>query len=765
MTSLARRAIAASVAVVSILAVLAAWLLISSSASAVTYYVDGTLGSDANACTAPAALACKTIQGAVNKAAPSDIIEVAPGSYNENVTIPSTLPGLTLNGAQAGISVGARIAEGPLESTIDGTGGNTVVTVQASDVTIDGFSATNPTVATFAVFGIDVQSGGTNAIIQNNFFDNIATADTGPNGTAQGVYIDQGPDNVQVLANQFSNISSNRSAKGVLIGDSAAANSSDDVLVQGNIFMTITSTTRGAYAVQMNNAVGASNLFVQNNTVNGLNGGGWVHAVGIEDDAPGVQVNGNTFMGLVSPVVGGIPTATAVWFEGPDTSFPAGNVNSNNFNYTAAANAFGIAVDPALSAAGSVDGTCNWWGDLGGPGPVASGTGALVSPNVTYSPWLILPAPAGICTGGTTPTPTPLPGTGTPSPTPTPPPGLDHFKCYPVLGAGLQGDSVTLNDQFDSVSATVLPAADLCNPVQKTFNSNITPITNPDSHLMLYPIVAPAEPTRVVTIQNQFGTFNITTTDAVFLAVPTQKSPHGPPSGLSHFKCYQAAGAPLGEGTIVDLLDQFHLEPQIPLFAPEFFCNPVEKIHNSQTFPIIDPVDHLTCYRTLAMPFTTMVSTNNQFGPQNLTVTPADHLCVPSLKLAVNSMTPSPSPTLSPSPTPTVEPATQTPAPTTPVATTAPPTNSPTPTPAATTAAPTASPTPTGTPVGTPTATPAPTTPHGTGAVGGFVDVATGGDSSSGGMSTLAVFAIGIALLLAVTGLGSLAFARRRTDR
>src|SRR5206468_78626 len=77
--------------------------------------------------------------------------------------------------------------------------------------------------------------------------------------------------------------------------------------------------------------------------------------------------------------------------------------------------AYGIAVHPALIVAFPtriVDGTCNWWDSADGPGPVGPGTGARVTPNVDYTPWLIAPAPGGACLGGVPSTPGKVTGGG-----------------------------------------------------------------------------------------------------------------------------------------------------------------------------------------------------------------------------------------------------------------------------------------------------------------------------------------------------------------
>ncbi|MEO8457785.1 MAG: hypothetical protein ABI559_08240 [Chloroflexota bacterium] len=361
---------------------------------------------------------CLTINYAISQSAASDTINVGPGTYAENVSVPATLAGLTLKGAQAGVPVAGRTASGPLESTVNGSGGQTAIAVSATNVTIDGFSITD-TQATFAVFGIDVKSVADNVLIQNNILDTIITNDPGVNSTAQGVYLDVGPDSAQILNNRFNNILSGRSAKGVLIGDSSSADPSDNDVITGNMFTAITSLNRGAYAVQVNNAAGSSGLQILNNTSSGFagtNGGSWIHAIGLETNTPGAVVTGNSFSGFTSPPSGGTPTSFDVFFEN-NPGYTNNLVNQNNFNQPTTS--FGIAVDPTLGAGGgTVDGTCNWWGDPSGPGQIASGTGALVSNNVTYSPFDIAPAPAGPC-GTPTPSPTPV-VTASPTPTPTP---------------------------------------------------------------------------------------------------------------------------------------------------------------------------------------------------------------------------------------------------------------------------------------------------------------------------------------------------------
>jgi hypothetical protein len=348
-----------------------------------------------------------TIQSAVNDANCTTII-VAAGNYSENVSIPSTQTGLVIDGAQAGNPVSGRTFGNAAESTVTGGATSPVFQISAASVTIDGFSVTDPSVTTGSAVGIDVKSVANGSILQNNFVDNVVTTDTTSSGSAQAFYLEAGPDNIQILNNEASGIHGNRSTKAVLIGDSGSADSSTNDLIKGNTFASITSDTRGAYGVQIND--GGSNtsnpgnpgLQILNNTIKNLNGGGWVHAIGLEANTPGVLIQNNTISNLTSPPNPntGATTSIGVWIESEDTSFATGHVNQNSLAVTGSN--YGMAVDPALPA-GPADGVCNWWGDPSGPGPVGPGSGSKVSPNVNFTPWQTQP--------GTCPPPAAVPET------------------------------------------------------------------------------------------------------------------------------------------------------------------------------------------------------------------------------------------------------------------------------------------------------------------------------------------------------------------
>ena len=325
-------------------------------------------------------------------------INVAPGVYNENVTVTHSCE---INGAQAGNPVAGRTSGGPGESTVRSTstvGNSATFAIQAADVMIDGFSIQNNANTAGAAFGVSVSGAGNGAGIVNNIFDLISTPDASGNGTAQAVYLTSGgADDVNIENNEMKNIHSNRSAKGVLIGDNGGSNPSQNVQIKGNSIHDVTSDTRGGYGVSVANVLNVAGLKVLNNTFSNISGGGWVHVVGLEGDTPGASILNNDITGALTAS----PDAVGIWFES-NPSFGTVQVHNNNFNLPASQ--FGIAVNPALTGS-SVNGTCNWWNSPTGPTAVSNpgGSGAMVSPSVTYNPWLIAPAPGGSCLGGNVP--------------------------------------------------------------------------------------------------------------------------------------------------------------------------------------------------------------------------------------------------------------------------------------------------------------------------------------------------------------------------
>src|SRR6185437_11296174 len=112
-----------------------------------------------------------TIQDAVDDPGCSTI-NVGPGLYTENVTIGRSL---ILNGAEADNPVAGRTFFASGESTVHG-----LITVQAADVTIDGFSLTNPG----QNFAILVKTAGDDALLTNNIIQTVGSNSLATNPAA-----------------------------------------------------------------------------------------------------------------------------------------------------------------------------------------------------------------------------------------------------------------------------------------------------------------------------------------------------------------------------------------------------------------------------------------------------------------------------------------------------------------------------------------------------------------------------------------------------
>ena len=347
-----------------------------------------------------------TIQEAVDAAAPGDVIKVCPDIYPEDVLIPKTL---TLKGAKAGTSgVDRPVIDLTTEASTLGS-----FTIQAPQVVIDGFTVTLGVLP--GSIAITVKTAGHRSVITNNVIDvsgggpqqNPGDTGTVLPGNAIGIYLERGPDNVRITRNRIQNLTSDASAQGILIGDSTSADPSLSIVISDNLIQNIRSLSRGAYGVQANNgastaagATGYTTLTVRNNTIQHLLGGGWARAIGLEGPTPDAQVTTNEIDDVVGPVLpDSSQNAVSVFFE-DNPFFTSAQTHLNNFNVTKMV-AYGIALHPNLIASdgsrGSVPGTCNWWNAEDGPGPVGPGTGARVTTNVRFDPWLIAPGPHAPC--------------------------------------------------------------------------------------------------------------------------------------------------------------------------------------------------------------------------------------------------------------------------------------------------------------------------------------------------------------------------------
>ncbi|MFN8519706.1 MAG: choice-of-anchor D domain-containing protein [Chloroflexota bacterium] len=326
------------------------------------------------------------IQEAIDMVTGSTVY-VHAGLYVEDVD--ANVAHLNLYGAHQGDAVAGRTFGDATEATIQGK-----VRISATDVTFDGFSVTTA-VHAGSLTGILVESSGDGAAIANSIISDITSTSPNTNGTnAQAIYLERGPDDVSITGNRIATVSSYGSAKGIYVGDSTANDPSTGVLIDGNVITGVTSTARGAYGIQHNNGLtggGHAQLTISGNTINGLTGG-WVHAIGIEADAPDLSIHHNRVSGLTAAGADNV----AVFFES-DPSWADAEVHNNDL--AVGPSAFGVGLHPTFAIPGSVDATCNWWGSASGPGPVMAGTGAPVGPSVDGNPWLTSSNLDGNCDG------------------------------------------------------------------------------------------------------------------------------------------------------------------------------------------------------------------------------------------------------------------------------------------------------------------------------------------------------------------------------
>jgi hypothetical protein len=338
-----------------------------------------------------------TIQAAVDDSA-CTTINVAPGVYPENVSIQRSL---TLNGSQAGQPVAGRISGGIAESTVVGanpTGSMPVILINATLVTVNGFTLKNSVTANAAI-GIEITAISTYATITNNIVDGITSADAGPAGVAEAIFVEGGAFSALIEQNLFQNISGSQSARGILLGDGNAANLVSAMTLQHNTITGVTSTDGGAYGLLLVNAMDGGGLFIASNDFSNLEGSTLAHGLSFDNrSAISVAIN-NNYTNLIGP-----PTDNkAIWFSANDPDVYHTDVSGSNFNLTVAS--YGVAIDPSVNVGGNmVNAGCCWWGSPDGPGPVGPGHGARISPNVWFPVWRLAPAVTGGCVGSNVPT-------------------------------------------------------------------------------------------------------------------------------------------------------------------------------------------------------------------------------------------------------------------------------------------------------------------------------------------------------------------------
>jgi hypothetical protein len=321
------------------------------------WYVNSTTGNDSFDCLTPAT-ACQTINAAIGKASAGDTINVAAGTYNEQVQINKTL---TLKGAQAGVDARTRIAAG--ESIIDHACGP--VQIMADKVVVDGFTIQGSTLSDPCFLaGIWTNPGFTgtqgghqilNNIVQNNIsgieLDNIGTFqtkvqfnlirnnnNTGP-GAGNAIQVNFGLNNAVIDKNKFSgHINSS-----VLVssgGDDQQITISNNELVGG--------TPERIVFGSVDNSLITGNTSIGSTATNGT-----IRLFGANS---GITITCNLLAG----------GQRGIRVDDPFAIGANSNITANNNNIQGNAVA-GLQVDAGGYSPGLLNAENNWWGSATGP--------------------------------------------------------------------------------------------------------------------------------------------------------------------------------------------------------------------------------------------------------------------------------------------------------------------------------------------------------------------------------------------------------------
>jgi hypothetical protein len=401
----------------------------------------------------------QTIQAGVNKVSPGGTVQVAAGTYVENVTVPQSVH---ITGAGVTTVVEPAISDpncgGGGGSSLC-PGGSNVFLIQSSDVTIDHLEVNgdNPSLSGVSVGGANVDAR--NGIIEDfnaGTFNNTSVHDvTVKNVFLRGIYASSGGTGFSIANNIVDNVQGDTSAvaifnfggSGSMTGnhvsnanDAISSNWSEGTTYTGNV---VTTSGSGVHSDNNGGFFGPSTGdVISGNTVSSCTPSGY----GIFSFVPYLPqtISGNTVSGcdtglavFASCDLGGtnscaggvIPTVTLTTNHVTDTSFGIGlDVSTTSFGFgdgevhananhnvisgagksvyveetgtahaTAAVNRNSL-ISVQNAGVTSVNGTCNWWGQSTGP---ATGQ---VTGTVTTSPFLGTSNLAGPCPAPTVPT-------------------------------------------------------------------------------------------------------------------------------------------------------------------------------------------------------------------------------------------------------------------------------------------------------------------------------------------------------------------------
>ena len=284
-------------------------------------------------------LISSTIQGAIDGAESGATIEVVAGTYDESFDITKQV---ALEGPNAGI---ASDSNSRSSEAIVNLGSERIDIPENNDgVTIDGFSFT------FENQGFYVRSD--NVAIRNSQFE----LPDGQESNGYAIRFEGLTTGGIAEQNTFTGINTSTSNE---FGNGIVVSGPDGHEIVGNTF------TQNSIGVNVGNSQPAAKLKILNNRF--TQQGDFAIALNHDDSAsPSFNITGNQ---IESNALGVLVLAGGTI-----------EINENDI--------VDNGVDANALSSDTVDATSNWWGDATGPSGEGPGTGASVSQNVEFDPWL-----------------------------------------------------------------------------------------------------------------------------------------------------------------------------------------------------------------------------------------------------------------------------------------------------------------------------------------------------------------------------------------